>query len=67
MSKTAPREYGTESLATRSAADESTGDVQLAERPTTCPECGGRVESDAEHAETVCADCGLVVDEDVDD
>ncbi|ELY39728.1 transcription initiation factor IIB [Natronorubrum tibetense] len=30
----------------------------------TCPECGGRVLSDAEHAETVCEDCGLVVEED---
>ncbi len=29
-----------------------------------CPECGGRVVSDAEHAETVCQDCGLVVEED---
>ena len=29
-----------------------------------CPECGGRVISDAEHAETVCEDCGLVVEED---
>ncbi|SFS47349.1 transcription initiation factor IIB [Halostagnicola kamekurae] len=29
-----------------------------------CPECGGRVVSDAEHAETVCEDCGLVVEED---
>jgi len=28
-----------------------------------CPECGGRLEHDAEHGETVCADCGLVVDE----
>ncbi|AEH37896.1 transcription initiation factor IIB [Halopiger xanaduensis] len=28
-----------------------------------CPECGGRLVSDAEHAETVCDDCGLVVDE----
>jgi transcription initiation factor TFIIB len=67
MSKSAPREYGTESLATESTGDESTGDVQLAERPTTCPECGGRVESDAEHAGTVCTDCGLVVDEDRND
>ncbi|EMA31319.1 transcription initiation factor IIB, partial [Halobiforma lacisalsi AJ5] len=25
-----------------------------------CPECGGRLVSDAEHAETVCEDCGLV-------
>ncbi|MCU4925573.1 transcription initiation factor IIB [Halobacteria archaeon AArc-dxtr1] len=29
-----------------------------------CPECGGRVVSDAEHAESVCQDCGLVVEED---
>ncbi|PSP39094.1 transcription initiation factor IIB 2 [Halobacteriales archaeon QH_7_65_31] len=30
----------------------------------TCPECGGRLESDVEHGETICAECGLVVDED---
>ena len=30
----------------------------------TCPECGGSLVSDAEHGETVCEDCGLVVDED---
>ncbi|MFC5366964.1 transcription initiation factor IIB [Salinirubrum litoreum] len=29
-----------------------------------CPECGGNVQSDTEHGETVCADCGLVVEED---
>ncbi|WP_250139794.1 transcription initiation factor IIB [Halosolutus amylolyticus] len=29
-----------------------------------CPECGGRLISDSEHAETVCEDCGLVVEED---
>jgi len=29
-----------------------------------CPECGGRLQSDSEHGETVCADCGLVVEED---
>ncbi|WP_222918282.1 transcription initiation factor IIB [Natrinema sp. SYSU A 869] len=29
-----------------------------------CPECGGRLISDDEHAETVCTDCGLVVEED---
>ncbi len=28
-----------------------------------CPECGGRLISDTEHAETVCDDCGLVVEE----
>jgi len=29
-----------------------------------CPECGGRLVSDEERGETVCADCGLVVEED---
>ncbi|MEF8783291.1 MAG: transcription initiation factor IIB [Haloarculaceae archaeon] len=30
----------------------------------TCPECGGSLVSDDEHAETVCTECGLVVEED---
>jgi transcription initiation factor TFIIB len=29
-----------------------------------CPECGGHLVDDAEHGETVCQDCGLVVEED---
>ena len=29
-----------------------------------CPECSGRLISDTEHAETVCSECGLVVEED---
>ncbi|MFB6124678.1 MAG: transcription initiation factor IIB family protein [Halanaeroarchaeum sp.] len=29
-----------------------------------CPECGGLVVTDEEHGESVCADCGLVVEED---
>ncbi len=33
------------------------------ERPG-CPECGGRLAADTEHGETVCRDCGLVVEED---
>jgi transcription initiation factor TFIIB len=28
-----------------------------------CPECGGRLANDTEHGETVCTDCGLVVEE----
>jgi transcription initiation factor TFIIB len=31
---------------------------------TICPECGGQLVADEEHGETVCADCGLVVEED---
>jgi transcription initiation factor TFIIB len=38
---------------------ESAGDETL-----RCPECGGNVQNDTEHGETVCADCGLVVEED---
>jgi len=29
-----------------------------------CPECGGGLVNDAEHGETVCRECGLVVEED---
>ncbi|WP_096391042.1 transcription initiation factor IIB [Halopenitus persicus] len=38
---------------------ESTDDETL-----RCPECGGTLTTDTEHGETVCADCGLVVEED---
>jgi transcription initiation factor TFIIB len=34
------------------------------EDTTTCPECNGRLETDTEHGETVCSECGLVVEED---
>ncbi|AUX09735.1 transcription initiation factor TFIIB [Halalkaliarchaeum desulfuricum] len=33
-------------------------------RVQTCPECDGRLETDTEHGETVCTDCGLVVETD---
>ncbi|WP_435152672.1 transcription initiation factor IIB [Haladaptatus sp. DFWS20] len=33
-------------------------------RENVCPECSGNLVSDEEHAETVCADCGLVVETD---
>ncbi|WP_159901421.1 transcription initiation factor IIB [Salinirussus salinus] len=34
------------------------------EEELVCPECGGTLVSDAEHGETVCEECGLVVEED---
>jgi transcription initiation factor TFIIB len=34
------------------------------ERENECPECTGNLINDAEHGETVCEDCGLVVEED---
>jgi len=45
------------------------GETQQKEEPRAsedehCPECSGRLVSDTEHAETVCSECGLVVEED---
>jgi transcription initiation factor TFIIB len=40
--------------------DESAGEAE----EVVCPECGGKLASDAEHGETVCKECGLVVEED---
>ncbi|WP_435347270.1 transcription initiation factor IIB [Haloarchaeobius sp. HRN-SO-5] len=40
---------------------ESTEETSETER--TCPECGGELHFDAEHGETVCSQCGLVVDD----
>jgi transcription initiation factor TFIIB len=34
------------------------------EQEHVCPECDGRLASDTEHGETVCTECGLVVEED---
>ncbi|SDR42309.1 transcription initiation factor IIB [Natronobacterium texcoconense] len=46
----------------RRQADRVESNEETSEREQ-CPECDGRLISDTEHAETVCADCGLVVDE----
>ncbi|MFB6133778.1 MAG: transcription initiation factor IIB family protein [Halanaeroarchaeum sp.] len=42
----------------RTEDDERTG-----EQVETCPECGGSLERDQEHGETICRTCGLVVEE----
>ena len=34
------------------------------EQTHTCPECGGSLEQDETHGETICGNCGLVVEED---
>jgi transcription initiation factor TFIIB len=54
-SRTRTEERSTEREETRSEQEESVD---------TCPECSGRLVADAEHGETVCQDCGLVVEED---
>ncbi|ELY58202.1 transcription factor TFIIB cyclin-like protein [Natronococcus amylolyticus DSM 10524] len=57
----------TDNIRTYTREDETTTEEETqAEQgeKEQCPECGGRVISDTEHAETVCQDCGLVVEED---
>ena len=47
----------------RSREQERTDETE-SETTDGCPECGGLVVNDEEHGESVCADCGLVVEED---
>jgi transcription initiation factor TFIIB len=50
----------------RSTRERETEDEQQDDRQEdlACPECGGNLAADAEHGETVCEECGLVVEED---
>jgi transcription initiation factor TFIIB len=48
---------------TRSTETEETTETDEDET-VGCPECGGKLAADSEHGETVCMDCGLVVEED---
>ncbi|SMO89486.1 transcription initiation factor IIB [Halorubrum cibi] len=52
------RTYTTERVDDEQEAETS------ADEELRCPECGGQLATDTEHGETVCADCGLVVEED---
>ncbi|MFC4553186.1 MULTISPECIES: transcription initiation factor IIB [Halorussus] len=48
----------------RNQTDERTNDEGEREQEQhRCPECGGNLVNDEERGETVCAECGLVVDE----
>ncbi|GGM72572.1 transcription initiation factor TFIIB [Halarchaeum rubridurum] len=61
MSDTTIRTYTSDSQRTERTTEETTDertDVDV------CPECGGTLHTDESHGETVCADCGLVVEED---
>ncbi|MFC7133962.1 MULTISPECIES: transcription initiation factor IIB [Salinibaculum] len=53
-----------ETTRTRDETEAETETETESESVETCPECNGRLVSDAEHGETVCEDCGLVVEED---
>ena len=46
------------------ASEQRTETESVAEAEHVCPECGGHLVHDSEHGETVCGDCGLVVEED---
>ena len=58
MSDTEIRTYTEENRTETAERTENTEDV------ATCPECDARLEADSEHGETVCTECGLVVEED---
>ncbi|RQG95829.1 transcription initiation factor IIB [Natrarchaeobius chitinivorans] len=57
MTDTSIRTYSNE------REEESEETTERSAEQEQCPECGGRLISDAEHAETVCSECGLVVEE----
>ena len=58
MSDTGIRTYSEKSRTEQIEQEDSTEDV------ATCPECDARLQADSEHGETVCTECGLVVEED---
>jgi transcription initiation factor TFIIB len=63
MTDTTIRTYQSEHAAdSDQSTTEETGGEETEQ--TACPECGGHVVSDSERGETVCEDCGLVVQED---
>ncbi|WP_276281755.1 transcription initiation factor IIB [Halorussus caseinilyticus] len=50
---------------TRNRTDErATEEIDHEREQNRCPECSGKLVSDDERGETVCGECGLVVDED---
>jgi transcription initiation factor TFIIB len=56
MSESPPRIRTNERTTEREETEQAT-------ETNVCPECGGSLVNDAEHGETVCQDCGLVVEE----
>ena len=60
MTDTTTRRYTRD----RERTDEQENEESETDEQVVCPECGGNLASDTEHGETVCEDCGLVVEED---
>ena len=52
------------SIRTSERTESERTDEQEEPEELVCPECGGSLINDAEHGETVCEECGLVVEED---
>ena len=48
----------------REREEEAVDEQEAAEDELVCPECSGRLAADTEHGETVCTNCGLVVETD---
>ncbi|MCU4742143.1 transcription initiation factor IIB [Natronoglomus mannanivorans] len=63
MTDSTIRTHTDEQRAIETDAETETEPTQPTDERERCPECGGNVLNDAEHGETVCDDCGLVVDE----
>ncbi|WP_266080521.1 transcription initiation factor IIB [Haladaptatus caseinilyticus] len=61
MTSTRIQRYDESGVATHEKERESEDEQ---EQENVCPECGGNLITDTGHGETVCAECGLVVDED---
>ena len=55
----------TDSTVTRRRTERENGSERSdGESRAVCPECSGTLTADSEHGETVCTECGLVVEED---
>jgi transcription initiation factor TFIIB len=54
----------TENTRTRVRSSEDERETEQTDETLSCPECSGQLVNDEEHGETVCQDCGLVVEED---
>ncbi|MFD1589004.1 transcription initiation factor IIB family protein [Halorientalis brevis] len=61
MSDTTIRTTETEQTGNRETTESTTERESTSEQ--VCPECGGNLVTDSEHGETVCRECGLVVEE----
>jgi len=58
------RNYTSERARTRGSQRDREQEESDEEETLECPECGGSLVNDSERGETLCRDCGLVVEED---